>query len=88
MSSTKDELAEILADTLNSKFKENTIAYFLDGPIENPANIKGWISTGSSMLDLAISNKPHGGIAIGRITEITGLESCVTDDTEIEVIID
>lgn len=75
MSSTKDELADVLAETLNSKFKENTMAYFLDGPIENPANIKGWISTGSSILDLAISNKPHGGIAIGRITEITGLES-------------
>ena len=27
------------------------------------------------MLDLAISNKPNGGIAVGRITELNGLES-------------
>ena len=27
------------------------------------------------MLDLAIANKPNGGIAVGRITEINGLES-------------
>ncbi len=27
------------------------------------------------MLDLAISNKPDGGIAVGRITELNGLES-------------
>ena len=26
------------------------------------------------MLDIAVSNRPHGGIAVGRITEITGLE--------------
>jgi recombination protein RecA len=26
------------------------------------------------MLDLAISNRPHGGLPVGRITEITGLE--------------
>jgi recombination protein RecA len=26
------------------------------------------------MLDIAISNRPHGGIAVGRITELTGLE--------------
>ena len=27
------------------------------------------------MLDLAISNRPHGGFPVGRITEITGLEA-------------
>jgi recombination protein RecA len=27
------------------------------------------------MLDLAISNKPNGGVAVGRITELNGLES-------------
>ena len=27
------------------------------------------------MLDLAISNREDGGIAVGRITEINGLES-------------
>jgi recombination protein RecA len=27
------------------------------------------------MLDLAISNRPHGGFPVGRITEVTGLEA-------------
>jgi recombination protein RecA len=26
------------------------------------------------MLDLAISNRPHGGIAVGKVTELNGLE--------------
>ena len=31
-------------------------------------------STGSTILDLAVSNRPDGGLAAGRITEINGLE--------------
>ena len=61
---------------LNKKFKDtNEVAYFLDGSDSTPTDIKDFISTGSSMLDLAISNRPDGGIAVGRITEINGLES-------------
>jgi recombination protein RecA len=51
------------------------VAYFLDGSDSTPTDIKDFVSTGSTMLDLAISNKPNGGIAVGRITEINGLES-------------
>jgi len=71
-----DELAAILAKSLNEENKEQKVAYFLDGEDDDdaPTNVRGWISTGSSMLDLAISNRPHGGIPIGRITEISGLE--------------
>ena len=71
-----DVLAKTLADSLNKKFKDtNKVAYFLDGSDTTPTDIKEFISTGSSTLDLAISNKPNGGIAVGRITEINGLES-------------
>ena len=75
--SARDELASILSTSLNKQFKKDypKVAYFLDGTDETPTDITDWISTGSSMLDLAISNKPNGGIAIGRITEINGLES-------------
>ena len=73
--STRDELAGVLADTLNKQFKDMKVAYFLDGTDTTPTDIKDFISTGSTMLDLAISNKPDGGIAVGRITEINGLES-------------
>jgi recombination protein RecA len=47
----------------------------LEGDEDSPSNVSGWVGTGSSMLDLAISNRPHGGFPIGRITEITGLEA-------------
>ena len=75
MASVNDVLADTLADSLNKKFKDTKVAYFLDGSDSTPTDIKDFISTGSSMLDLAISNKPNGGIAVGRITEINGLES-------------
>ena len=51
------------------------VAYFLDGSATTPTDIKDFVSTGSTMLDLAISNQPNGGIAVGRITELNGLES-------------
>jgi|TARA_R110000737_G_scaffold353228_1_gene403305 recombination protein RecA len=73
--STRDELSSILADNLNKKFKSaHRVAYFLDGEEATPTDLDEWVSTGSPMLDLAISNRPHGGLPVGRITEITGLE--------------
>ena len=73
--SVRDELADVLADTLNKKFKDMKVAYFLDGSDSTPTDIEDFVSTGSTMLDLAIANKPNGGIAVGRITELNGLES-------------
>ena len=73
--STRDELAGQLAASLNKQFKDTKVAYFLDGSDTTPTDIKEFISTGSTLLDLAISNRPHGGIAVGRITELNGLES-------------
>jgi len=71
----KDDLASILADSLNKQNKEGKIAYFLTGDGgDAPTNVKDWLSTGNAMLDVAISNRPYGGLPVGRITEITGLE--------------
>ena len=73
--SSRDELSSILADNLNKKFKSaHKVAYFLDGEETTPTDLDEWVSTGSPMLDLAISNRPNGGLPVGRITEITGLE--------------
>lgn len=71
---TKEELASLLAEGLNKQFKDYKIAYFLDDK-DAPTNVNDWISTGSSILDLAISNRKGAGIPVGRITEITGLEA-------------
>jgi RecA/RadA recombinase len=81
------DLAEVLADSLNKQSKTQKVAYFLDSD-DVPTNVEGWISTGAAMLDVAISNRPYGGLPVGRITEVTGLEQCVTEDTLIEVIIE
>ena len=73
--SNRDELANIIAGELNKQFKSNQVAYFLDGVQDTPTDVTDWVGTGSTLLDLAISNRPNGGIAVGRITEINGLES-------------
>ena len=72
--SNKDQLAEVIASELNKQFKSHKVAYFLDGVDQTPTDVTDWISTGSTILDLAISNRPDGGLAAGRITEINGLE--------------
>lgn len=70
----RDELVELLANELNKANKDGgKIAYFLDEQ-ENPAEISDWISTGSSILDLAISNRPRGGLPVGKMVEFNGLE--------------
>lgn len=71
----RDELATLIAESLNKMNKDSDqIAYFLDGRESTPTDFTDFISTGATMLDVAISNRPHGGIAVGRITELTGLE--------------
>lgn len=71
----RDELAETIAEGLNKLFSdEGQVAYFLDGSEDTPMDLTEFVSTGATMLDLAVSNRPYGGIAIGRITELTGLE--------------
>ena len=75
MANKKEDLAKSLADELNKHFKnEGHVAYFIGGE-NTPTDVSDWIGTGSSMLDLAISNKPHGGFPVGRIIELNGLEA-------------
>ena len=74
--SNRDELTGILADSLNKKFSKthHRVAYFLDGSEDSPTDVNDWVSTGSTVLDLAISNRPNGGLPVSKIVEITGLE--------------
>lgn len=73
----QDVLAETLASNLNKQFKSSNlkVAYFLEGDDDVPTDVKEWVSTGSTALDLAISNRPNGGYPVGRIVELTGLEA-------------
>jgi len=67
----EDNLTQIIYDTLN---KEDKVAYFLDGDEETPTDLTGWVSTSSTMLDLAVSNRAHSGFPAGRIVELIGKE--------------
>ena len=70
-----DELANALSESLNKKFKDQGQVVYTLNDKENPSNIVDWVSTGNAAVDLLISNIPNGGVAAGRLTEITGLES-------------
>ncbi|MEK6884127.1 MAG: hypothetical protein AABY22_31145, partial [Nanoarchaeota archaeon] len=69
------EITKSLKDTLNKKFGQE-VAFLLDQD-ENPATIKNWLSTGSTVLDSIISNNPEfpGGIATGKLVEVSGLQA-------------
>lgn len=70
----RDELALLLQKELNKNQKDGTkVAFFLD-EADNPWDILEWVSTGSTLLDLAVSNRPHGGLPVGKIVELSGLE--------------
>ena len=73
--SGRDELASLLADSLNKKFKDFKAAHFLTGEEETPTDLTEWVSTGSTLLDLAISNRPNGGFPVGRIVELQGMDA-------------
>lgn len=70
----RDDLALLLQKELNKSQKDGSkVSYFLDED-DNPTQVVEWISTGSTLLDLAISNRPHGGFPVGRLCELSGLE--------------
>jgi recombination protein RecA len=70
LSSGSEDLAKIIARDLNNSGLQT---YFL-GEGAAPVDIDEFVSTGDTRLDIAISNRPHGGIACGRITELLGWE--------------
>jgi len=57
MAKREEDLASILADTLNKQNKDGKIAYFLDDDsTDAPTNVKDWLSTGNAMLDVAFKS--------------------------------
>jgi recombination protein RecA len=71
MADLSDNLGADIIAALNTKFKGgHKAAYFLTDT--NTTDVTEWISTSCAMLDLAISNRPNGGIPVGKITEIYG----------------
>lgn len=73
--SSSDNKPNVFNDNLINALKTELggHAYVL-GKDETPADVKGWLSTGDTKLDMCISNNPsaEGGIPVGRLTEIHG----------------
>ena len=68
-----DDLSRELIRDLNKEMGTR-VAYNL-GCDESPTHVKRWISTGSILLDYAISNRRNGGLPEGRVIEIAGKPS-------------
>ena len=72
---TSKTIATNVVNMLKKEFGD-TSAFFLDDSENNTVlDVTDWVPTGSSLLDLVISNRPYGGVPAGKIIEIYGLES-------------
>ena len=68
-------MALLIQRELNKAQKDGSkVSFFLDED-DNPVDVREWVGTGSTLLDLAISNRSHGGFPVGRMVELSGLES-------------
>lgn len=78
----KKEQESRLSD-LRKALNKGSLTTVHDLTKSNPADVKKWISTGSTWLDMAIaspsslraSGAKKGGIPVGKITELAGLEA-------------
>ena len=85
----RDALVDDIAKMLNDSNDSGNVAFvFGDDNPDDPSKIIDWVPSGNDQLDLVMCNRENGGFPVGRITEITGLEHCVTEDTEIDIIIE
>lgn len=68
-----NDLANVIATNLNKLFKGEHVAYTGtdDGGL---TELTEFASTGSTLLDLAVSNRKNGGLPFGKIVEISSLE--------------
>ena len=81
--SNRDALVSSIYKTINDI--SDVGAYYFGDDVFNPSSITDWVSTGDPILDVVISNRKNGGLPVGRISEVSGLEGCVTEDTLIDV---
>ena len=73
LSAIDDDLFSDLKSSIN---KEIPNSAFILGDDDAPTDVKEYVSSGSYQLDTLISNKESGGgFPVGRVTEISGLES-------------
>lgn len=69
-----NKLTKELIRAFNGKSTEK-VAWNLATDVDNPTDVKSFISTGSTILDYLICNRPNGGVPEGKLTEISGEEA-------------
>lgn len=70
------KILRTLRDSFNKdRGEEDKVAWNLATDLDNPTDVKNFISTGSTLLDYVISNRRNGGIPEGKIIEIQGEEA-------------
>lgn len=70
------KLSKLLINELNKdEAKTGKVAWNLLSDLDNPTDVKEWISTDNTLLDYCISNKRDGGVPVGKLTEISGEEA-------------
>jgi len=70
----EDSFEDEMIDALSSSFKKQSSNAKASYLWQSSSNIKDYISTGNPLLDMCLSNKPNGGLPVGRLTEISGGE--------------
>ena len=67
-------MAEALSKTMTKRFTDGINIIQNLGAEDVFTEVTDWVSSGCQMLDLAISNRPHGGFPCGRISVLYGPE--------------
>jgi recombination protein RecA len=65
----------LIKDFNKDQEKTGKLAWSLATDLDNPTEVKEWISTGSTLLNYIISNKRDGGIPVGKLSEFSGEEA-------------
>ncbi len=69
--STNSDLSKLIIKNINTELDGEKAYLMEDG---SPSDVKTFISTGSTLLDYIVSNQRDGGIPVGKVVEISGLE--------------
>lgn len=70
------KLSKLLIRSFNKdEAKTGKVAWNLATDLDNPTDVKEFISTGNTLLNYCISNRRDGGIPVGKLTEVVGEEA-------------
>lgn len=66
-----NKMLEKLKRTMSTELKDSYVLLGEDGSTDD---VEHWVSTGNTSLDYCISNRRNGGLPVGKIVEISGMQ--------------